>query len=409
MDTSGSFHLGVASPRRLRLPPRIRLIASQVQTSTEPFTFLPQTWEERVKTLPESGHIRLLDKPSTDCTILSFMWHTDLTLTEWLDKIKQVEHDSPIANALRPEDYLERLKTLFYSNQRQRWLARIVLLRWTQRVWRRKTQCNVDMIDMAEVADRDAIFLTDTRHHTVFRFHRRDIFTNLLSNICMSDEMLPTPRYPTNPWTNAKLTLAQTIGLCQQLAADFGRRGQCPPVLFAAFWAARFNLKKFQEKNSSLLAQHAVTSFFKDLNDQTHTVVYDTITNLLNSAGLDYSPVAIRRWLRQTPVTPLHREWLELVRDYTLYINLHVQVRNTWHSEEYIYSDVRRLYTRTSLRNPPSQRLQLLHSPIAQPPIPPAPQMFGLLGLPLLLQPVNMDAMTEAEALAYIQNALFRL
>ena len=359
-------------------------------------------------TLPDPGRIRLLDNPVTDCTLLSFMWHKDLTLTAWINKLDEVEHESPIANALRPADYVERLKNLFYSNQRQRWLARVALMRWTQRVWRRKTQCNVDMIDMAEIADADAIFLTDTKHHTVFRFHRRDIFTNLLSNICLSDEMLPTPRYPTNPWTNAKLTLAQTIGLCQQLAADFGRRGRCPPVLFAAFWAARFNLKRFQEQNSGLLAQHAVTAYFKDLNERTHNVVFDTITNLLTNAGLDYSPVAIRRWLRQTPVTSLHREWLELVRDYTLYINLHVQVRNAWHSEDYIYGDVRRLYTRTSLPNPASQRLQMLQAP-AHPLIPPAPSMFGLLGLPLLLQPAGTDAMTEAEALAFIQSALFRM
>jgi hypothetical protein len=180
-------------------------------------------------------------------------------------------------------------------------------------------------------------------------------------------------------------------------------------VLFAAFWAARFSLKRFQEQNSGLLAQHAVTAYFKDLNERTHNVVCDTITNLLTGAGLNYSPVAIRRWLRQTPVTPLHREWLELVRDYTLYINLHVQVRASWYNEDLIYADVRRLYTRTSLPNPASQRLQLLQAATPHPLIPPEPQMFGLLGLPLLLQPAGLDTMTEAEAIQFIQNALFRL
>jgi hypothetical protein len=400
-----TFQMGVANRVRQRIPPRIRVIES----STEQYTFLPQTWEERVKITPEPGHIRILDQPVTDCTILSFMWHKDLTLTEWINKLDEVERESPIANALRPADYLERIKALFYNNQRQRFLARIVLMRWTQRLWRKKTQCNVDMIDMVEIADEDAILLTDTTNRTIFRFHRRDIFTNMLSNICMSDEMLPTPRYPTNPWTNAKLTLGQTIGLCQQLAADFGRRGRCPPVLFAAFWAARFNLKRFQEQNSGLLAQHAVTAFFKDLNERTHNTVFDTITNLLTNAGLDYSPTAIRRWLRQTPITPLHREWMELVRDYTLYINLHVQVRTAWYNEDFIHGDVRRLYTRTSLPNPTSQRIQLLGRTREHPLIPPETQMFGLLELPLLLQPSNTDTMTQEQALQFIQNALFRI
>jgi len=406
MDVSGAT---APSPRRL--PARIRLIAGR--TPSSPVFFNPQTWEERVATLPAPGHIRILaPPPAAGAGIISFMWYKDLTLTEWIDKIDQSECDiseNPIANALRPANYVECLKGLFYSNQRARWLGRIALSRWTQRVWLKRAQCNIDMIDMAPVADADAIFLTDTKHHTIFRFHRRDIFTNLLTNICMSDEMLPTPRQPTNPWTNEALTLTQTMGLCQQLAADFGRKGRCPPVLFAAFWAARFSLKRFQEQNSGLLAQHAVTSFFKDLHEHNHNVVFDTITNLLTNAALEYSPLAVRRWLRQTPITPLHREWLELARDYTLYINLHVQVRASWYTEDYIYGDVGRLYARSSMRPPVSERIQALHSDALHPLIPAAPPMFGLLGLPLLLQPGAMEeVMTQAEALLLIQNALFR-
>ncbi len=334
-----------------------------------------------------------------------------MTLTEWIHKINQSCRDiseNPIAVAFRVPDYIEKITDLFESNQRKRWLVRLAVQRWTQRVWRRRTQCNIDMIDMLPIKDADAIFLTDTTHRTVFRFHRNDVFKSILSNLCLSDEMLPTPRYPTNPWTNSQLTVAQTMGLCQQLATDYGRRSTCPPVLFAAFWASRFNLKRFQEENSGLLSQHAIMSFFKDLHEHNMLTVFDTITTLLSRAGLDYSPFAIRKWIRQSPQTPLHKEWLALVRDYTLYINLHVQIRANWYTEDYIYHDVRRLYSRTVMPGGPSQRMRLLRAPlelVTQP-----MSVFGLNTLPSILQlpQDSSGSFTESIVSELLRNAFYR-
>ena len=304
--------------------------------------------------------------------------------------------------------------TIFHTNQRARHLARLALNRWRQRIWRRTPACGVDLIMNDPVPAADAVFLTDTTNRTVYKFHRRDVFNSLLSNICMSDEMLPCPRAPTNPWTNQPLTLGQTIGLCQQLVADYGRRGKCPPPMFAAFWAARFDLRRFQEENSSALAQHAIRTFFKDLHDDNRDVVYDTLAQLLQEAGCDFSPTALRRWLRQTPVTPLHIEWLQMCRDYTLYINLHVQVRRRWVSEEYIHADVRVLYARTTLPDATSIRMRTLRE-IAQggPPLTmPALSLFGLpaLTIPTAVGTVDTSGnITPDLAIQLIQAALFRL
>jgi hypothetical protein len=323
-------------------------------------------------------------------------------------KLNQSENANPIAAAFRPPNYTTLLRELFEAQQRKRWLARIAVQRWTQRVWRRRTQCNIDMIDMLPINDKDAVFLTDTSHRTIFRFHRNDVFRTIITNLSMSDEFFPTPRAPTNPWTNAKLTMAQTIGVCEQLAVDYGRRRRSPSVLFAAFWASRFSLKRFQEENSSLLAQNAITQTFSDLNELNHTLVFDTITNLLSSAGLHYSVFAIRKWLRQTPVTAIHREWLSMARDYTLYINLHVQVRAHWHTEQRMYRDVRLLYERTIPAEVPSQRMMMLRDTINYTP-PPLP-MFGLLGLPRILHPLLdiSGSLTEELMVALIRDATFR-
>lgn len=385
MDVSGTLSLW---PRR----PRIRLVAPSARR-----TISYPLWEDRCKYVPTPGTIRLL-YPAPPICFDPFLWAKDYTLTEWIHKINLSNNENP----LQPPDYAEKLTSLFETNQRRRWLARIVYQRWTQHIWRKRTQCNVDMIDMQPVKDTDAIFLTDTTHRTVFRFHKNDIRKSIMSNLSLSDEMLPTPRYPTNPWTNSPLTTAQAIGLCQQLAVDYGRRGTLPPVLFAAFWESRFDLKRLQEEFASLLAQLAVMAYFKELHEYNQLTVFETITTLLSNANLDYSPFAIRKWLRQTPQTQLHKDWLKLARDYTLYINLHVQNRPNWYSEEYIYADVRRLYARTVLPDGNSQRMRLLREPLPL-------SVYGITALPSILQMYQdpSGSLTEALALELIRTAFY--
>lgn len=341
---------------------------------TTPSGFFFPTWEERSHTPPPHISIRLLEPPAPYPPPISHLWARDYTLTEWFNLMAapdlphttslpdgsggMIDVSSTLTQVIGTE-YRDAISAVFYRNQRNRWLARKVINRWRQRVWHKKPQCGVDLIEMEPVRDADAIFLTDTAHRTVYKFHRRDIFNCLISNICSADEMLPNPRLPTNPWTNAPLTLAQTITVCQQLISDYARRGRCPPVLFAAFCAAGYSLPKFLSTNSAMLSQYAITAYFKDIHPHNIETVVDTILQLLTAAAVNYSPVAMRRWLRQTPVTPLHREWLALARDYTLFINLHIQARPTWYDDEFIFRDVRRLYSRTRPADPAGSRIRL--------------------------------------------------
>ena len=364
-DTSGSFALGTPpSTPRLRSPRRSQ---RAILLNTPPLLFAFQKpWEERILTRPEFGKIRLLTKPAELSFDIKKYWYADLSLTEWVAIIEGLHTDmetNHLFRAVSDPDIVAIVTDVFLKNQRARWLAQWTLQRWKLRVWRKRTQCNVDMIDMAPIHDRDAILVTDTIQRQIFRFHRRDVYSSLIANICMSDEMMPYPRVPTNPWSNVPLTYAQTISVCAQLCMDYAKRGACPPVLLAAFCAARFNIHKFKDDNSSMLAQHAIYSYFKDLTAENLGTIYDTITQLLTVSSLRYSPAAISRWLKQIPQTTLHREWLLLVRDYTLYINLHVQVRPTWYSTAEIYTDVRALYRRTTADLPAQPRIRLLHTP----------------------------------------------
>ena len=337
----------------------------------------PVLWSERCKVIPEVGTIRLLTEPAEDKPWAG----RDFSLSHWITLLSAHETASAV----------------FHENQRLRWRAKAAFNRWRQTIWMRKTQCNVDMIDMAPVKASDAVFVTDVKHRQVFRFHRRDVFNSLISNICMSDEMMPYPRPPTNPWTNQVLTLAQTISVCQQLVEHYGRQGRCPPVLFAAFCASRYDVSRFQRENSSLLAQHAIVAYFKDLTEDNDPVVEETMTNLLSEAGLDFSPTAIRRWLQMRPITPLHREWITFVQDYTLYMNLHVQVRPRWVNRVAIRQDVRELYRRTTIPPPISSRnLNLRPSHIQQ--------LAQLLTDPS----GNIIYYNNEYAIQLIQNALFR-
>jgi hypothetical protein len=350
------------------------------------------TWAERSVTPPPMGTIRLLTPPPTieDAPAeIRALWNSDHTYSEWMARAA----GDPAVTAI------------FEGNQRRRWFARMVWHRLTQRIWRRRTQCNVDMIDMAAVADADAVLVTDATHRTVFRFHRRDLFNTLLSNICMSDEMLPNPRDPRNPWTNAPFTYGQIVGVCQSLLQDYAKHGRCPPVLFSAFWAAQFNVRRFAAENASLLSQHAITVYFKDINDHNRETVSDTIIQLLSEAGISCTPVGVRRWLRTTPITEGHREWLRLASDYTLYMNLHVQVRSHWHTDEMIYRDVRQLYRRHPLTDVAGPRLRMLRSLAAHGPSP-DPPMSNLLAM-LFGSQTGAGPNGVDEALENIQNSLF--
>lgn len=336
-------------------------------------------WSERTgATAPVGGTIRILTPPpafADDVDFLTRFWDRDRTLREWHTEIENITRMQSMRLPdgsgglvdvsyslvdIPPPGRLERFQALFYKIQRERWLAHKVANRWRDRVWRRRTQCNVDLIDMAPVPDRDAIYLTDAKHRTVYKFHRLDVYRSLLSNICMADEMLPTPRPPTNPWTNAPLTLAQTIGICQQLVADYGRRGRCPPVLFAAFCAAGYDVRRFYEKNASLLSQYAITTYFKDIHPHNQETVTDTILQLLDHGVGHYSQTGMRRFLRERPLTPMHREWLDLARDYTLYMNLHVQARRHWYDDDAIFRDARQLFQRMRPADPAGPRVRLL-------------------------------------------------
>lgn len=312
--------------------------------------FAPMTYDERCKTPPKIGRIRLFIPMSENYTSLNRFWYSDMSYTEWSKEIQRIIDDissSSFTSNLYPYNAVENIQSLFFTNQQIRYLAFKVLRKWSQRVWMKRTQCNVDLIENEPVKDRNAVYITDTKQRMIFKFDRSDIFTNLITNISSSDEMMPYPRNPTNPWTNQRLTYAQTMSLCQQLMLDYAKRGKCPPVLFAAFCEARYSIRNFLVNNPVLLGQHAIMSYFKEFSPQNIDVIVDTAQQLLSIASVSHYPVRVERWLRSTPVTPLHREWLEFVRDYTLYINLHVQIRPSWRSMYYVMAEIAHLYSKT--------------------------------------------------------------
>jgi hypothetical protein len=364
--------------------------------------FAPNPWFARCQEPPEHGRIRMLTDPDTQPShYLRTWWWRDRTLTEWIDGIREATTDvsnNPMVRIVFGPAYPQQITELFYANQRNRWMARKFIQRIRQRIWSRRPACNMDLIEMTPVIERDAIHITDTINRRVFRFHRRDLLNTVMSNLTMSDEFMPTPRHPTNPWTNEPFTRAQTMAVCNRLAADFVKRGHCPPPLLSAFWAAGFNIKRFQRENSAVLSQHAIQNYFRDINDDTFTTIFETMTTLLDDAGCDFSPLAVRRWLRETPITSAHREWLALCRDYTLFLNLHVQARASWFTTEGIYRDIRAAWSRTQMPpvGAPPARLRVVRgqtatvvpvAPFSFPPSPPRPPLTALLTLPTTLPP----------------------
>ena len=294
---------------------------------------------------PIAGTIRLFDTPPNHIVSIA-----DRSLSEWIDTITFLSSSDNVNHRTCARD----IEEYFFTNQRKRYLAFKVLRQLTQRVWGRKIQCNIDLIDFEQIPPTCAIYMTDTVHRTIFRFHRRDILKNLTANLSQCVDMIARPRQPTNPFTNSILTYSQTVSLCQQLMLGFTRH--CPPTLFAAFWAAGFDIHMFQEKNSAILSQNAITAYFSELTNDNYDMVFETIISLLTVVRCTYSKPAVKKWLvtgltTQTS-TGLHKDWLHLVRDYSLYINMYVQARPHWTSLSAVYTDVIHLYNRTTTFQP---------------------------------------------------------
>jgi hypothetical protein len=398
MDVSGSrppFHPGVASPYK-------RKQKQKQKSNHKPYDGpVYITWEAFSASPLLPNHIRSLVEPATITTAFSlnqWLWK-DRTLTQWHEDMNDYEKGiaaSPLCRAVYPADHMDRVRALFHTIQRHRFLARVAIQRWRHRVWMKRVACNVDLIENEPVSDRDAILLTDTKNRTIFRFHRRDLFGTFMANITAADEYLPTPRAPTNPWTNQPLTMSQAMAICQRLLADFAKRGLCPPPLFCAFWAARFNIKRFYTANSAALSQAAIHTYFHDITPANTETLAQTIADLLLEAGTGSGATlqTIRRWL-STPSTPQHTAWRLMCRDYTLHRLLHVQARPHWYSDEHIIADVQRLAEATPDLNIATRRIQLLRAGSA----PPA----------LLIQ---MDPLAEADsllaALQLMQQSLMR-
>jgi hypothetical protein len=401
MNNEYTFHPGIVSNnddievRIQRRQPRtstVRVsdISSNKVKVASPFLFM--SLEERRKLPPPPGKIRMLEEPDKYPRVIARYWDTDMSLTEWIEEfitIRKQYKEKTISSVLYPESFLDTLHFSFVTNQRNRFLVRKVYRKWSQRVWMKRTQCNITLIDMEEFKDKDAIYLTDTKHHQIFRFHRSDVFKNFLTNISSCDEMLPSPRIPTNPWTNEPLTFQQTLSICNQMISYYAAKGKCPPLLFTAFCSSQYNIRTFRYKQASILAQNAIKTYFAEITPENRDVIEDTIVQLLYTAGCLFSPDSLHKWICSNS-SPLHREWLSIVCDYTLYMNLHVQVRPYWYNQTYILMDIRRLYERSSMfreiirpgtstthrSSQPAQQAQQAPSQQPQsepPPLPPLP------------------------------------
>jgi len=327
------------------------------------------------------------------------------TTSYWLQECAK----NPTADMLTP----------FYEKQRHRAAFRKLLLHWRLHNWKdRPAVCNIDMIEGTTLPEDspDAVIVFDMRRQLKYRFHYRDLFSSLMNNLTLADELLPTPREPTNPWTNEPFTYAQIVAVAKYICRHFGKAGRCPPVIFSAFAAAQYNIKAFSDDNSSLLAQIAIRNCFKEFSAANQEILLDSMAHMLAEANINFSIVNLRRWLRSNPSPTQVQPWLHMARDYYLYINLHIQSRPEWDSNSSIWRDVRELYRNTQFNATAAservRQLRVIVPPNTQPTPAPATQSIPSLVhliLPGLPQPDISGNIETIVALELIQQALFRL
>lgn len=267
------------------------------------------------------------------------------SLTKWSNLLKLTENENEDENENEGETI-----TAFFENQRARWLVAKVLSKWRWNMWKRSPKCNVDLILGEEIPEKFSFYLTDTVNKTVYKFHRNDVARHVVSKLSslMEGTAHPSPQKITNPWTNAPLTFAQEIAVCQRLLEN--GMGFCRSPILAAYCASRFDIKKLSTEYAGLLVQNALTSYYSNLTEFNREAICEELITLLKRAGVSiHQARAFDKWFTDTEtstdpsVIALRKEWLSVVRDFVVFKFLQIQIRTN------LYGDVRALLERTPI------------------------------------------------------------
>jgi hypothetical protein len=215
--------------------------------------------------------------------------------------------------------FREAIKKNMFVRTRMRRLATAWL--------RRRLRAANDVDPVTCEAARQPVTLIDWTNRSTYTFEAQTILKDMSSRLTLHDELWPSPQRPRNPYTNAALTLGQTLHLRQQLAAA----GKSHWSL-EALATSGYCFTTFARNFATPLKHSALTRIFREpKSDDFFYVMTDFIENEHDHHDQTYNASLYKWALLHEPDCQILVDWRKACRRYHELTLLHtdaIELRN---------------------------------------------------------------------------------
>ncbi len=252
---------------------------------------------------PEKGKFRLfIDKtPFIPNSEYRYNWidhilqSRDRTLKEWLDLILEFQlpvfkESTFVVDTFQPPVYefpnipdlffhrsviATTIESLFYLNQRIRWIARKFVQRIRKRIMDKRIIGETDLVTLSTIPDKWSVCVYDVQTKSRYKFHINSIEKYMVESLFTTSFAYASPRSPKNPYTNLPWNLGQIIHIVDQIqTAYFTHRHKFCDTWLIRYRQMDYDLVEFEQEFNGPLQYKAAKAFFSDSANLLFAEVY---------------------------------------------------------------------------------------------------------------------------------------
>jgi len=309
----------------------------------------------------------------------SHYWSHDRHLSEWLDFIKTWKDQEPAFRTLGMT--VPDFETLFYKEQRMRWIARKWIRKLRLRCLNKHMADDADLFTTLPIPAESCVTVYDYKTRSCYKFHTNTMVKMILNSLTYASYAIADPQQPKNPYNNIPWTLAQSISITQQVTRNLSLLNRFVPVFISRWVMCGCDAKAFAKAwNRTLQIDAAVKLFEKPEQGEGYVLFCEVVEDLYTN-HCEISAGFVKRYItrRQLPES-IMKEWDTFVMSQWIWEN-HKIIYGKWKSPEELDSHFLRLHLhtnawvrtapRTILRRPDASGGTSSTDPA--PPPPPAP------------------------------------
>ena len=213
----------------------------------------------------------------------------DRTMEEWLELIACLKRAKPTrsvtGNMKCP--FSSRhvagafIEHLLYKNQRLRWTIRKFLLRVRTRIMDKRIVGTEDLCTTEAIPTHHLVTVYDIKTRNKYQFHTNTIARMIVTSLCTSAWGIPSPKLPTNPYTNIPWTTAQCMSIVSQIIRNQAAFHRQTNALILGFKQSHYRIEGFFMRFRVTLRVTAATNLFKDTANADSRELYNEILDYM--------------------------------------------------------------------------------------------------------------------------------